>query len=108
MTKKQFSSRFHGVNGPEYRGAPYPKFDPAAVNECEFSDELRFKNYDFSFKDDGSIDIDWESQSWDEDGIDELSAEIKHCLDYIGFRGHAMLSVHDRDGYNEEVVDIEV
>lgn len=108
MTKKQFNSRFHGVNGPAYRGAPMPAFDPAAVNESEFSDALRFKTYDFSFKSDGCIDIDWELQSWDEDGIDGLIAEIKRCLGCIGFTGHAMLSVHDRDGENEEVVDIEV
>ena len=108
MTKKQFNSRFHGVNIPAYRGAPYPKFDPAAVNESEFSDALRFKNYDFSFKNDGSIDIDWESQSWDEDGIDGFVNEVKRCLKHIGFEGDCTIHLFDRDGECDIEIDFTI
>ena len=49
MTKKQFESIFEYVNCPAYRGAPAPRFNPYAINEAEFEDNLRFKDYDIKF-----------------------------------------------------------
>lgn len=103
MTESEFNKKFHGVVGPAYRGAKYPKFDPAGINELNFSDDLRLKNYDdhFHTDDDGNIAevvIDWESQLWDENGIDGLKDEIARCFKHIGYDGKTTLHVFDRDG----------
>lgn len=108
MTEKQFNYRFHGVNGPKYRGAPYHKFDPAAINESKFSDELRFKEYDCNIDDNGHLVIEWKSQSWDEDGIDGFVNEVKRCLKHIGFEGDCIIHLFDRDGENDIGIDFTI
>ncbi len=109
MTEKQFNHRFHGVNGPKYRGAPHPKFDPAAINESEFSDALRLKECEFNIDDDnGHLSIDWKSQSWDEDGIDGFIDEVKRCLKHIGFEGDCTIHLFDRDGECDIEIDFTI
>lgn len=99
MTKEEFNGKFKGVNGPSYRGAPMPKFNPTMVNESEFPDELRFKEYDFDFTEGGegsedTLDITWISQVWE--CTDKLIAEIKRCLKHIGFVGTVYLNIRMR------------
>ena len=103
MTKKTFYKKFHGVCGPTYRGGAYPSFDPYAINESKFADELRFKEFttDFEEAKDGvdTITISWTSQNWNDDGISSLVKEIIRCFESIGFVGNVVL--HLRDRYNE-------
>ena len=105
MTEKEFNCKFKGVNAPEYRGAPMPPFDPAMVNESKFADELRFKTYEFNFIEGDSstndtVNVKWESQEWDADGIDGLVEEIRRCLKHIGFAGNVKLEIweHSENG----------
>ena len=64
MDKKQFEYMFEGVNGPEYRGAPAPQFNPYAINEAEFEDNLRFKDYEIEFcPKTQDVNITWKSQN---------------------------------------------
>lgn len=101
MTEKEFNRKFKGVNAPIYRGAPMPPFDPAMVNESKFADELRVKWYYFSFIEgdssaNGTVNVKWESQEWDADGIDGLVEEIRRCLKHIGFVGNVVLEIWER------------
>lgn len=110
MTTKEFNKLFHGVACPKYRGAAYPKFDPAAINESKFSDALRFKDFntDFMCDPDGEIstvEIDWMSQDWDENGIDGFKAEIERCFRHIGYLGNVEIHVYDRDGFEDKTIE---
>ena len=99
------------VNGPKSRGARQPEFNPTAVNESEFGDNLRVKSYDCEVIGDG-IFITWVTQ---EPFIDAeapaLVKEIERCVDclYDDFcddRGVSIpyptvdVDISSRDGYN--------
>ena len=106
MTEIEFRKKFVGAIAPDYRGAPYPEFDPAGINESKFSDELRFKGWDIKFviDADGSIvkvKLLWESQSWDEAGAAGFVAEVKRCFSFIGYKGDVHVHLYDRDGESE-------
>ena len=101
MTEKEFYKKFKGVNCPVCRGAKMPSFDPAKINEENFSDELRFKSYVFKFIEgdeltNDTISIEWESQEWDSHGIDDLVEEIRRCFKHIGFVGNVELTAWER------------
>lgn len=103
MTEKEFNKKFHGVIGPIYRGASYPAFCPTGINEKNFSDDLRIKWLDISFKTDdngniNTISIEWESQLWDEYGVNGVKKEICRCFKHIGYNGKVQLYIYDRDG----------
>lgn len=101
MTSDEFYRKFKGVNCPKCRGAKMPPFRPDKVNEAKFADELRFKEYDFDFRegDDKNGDlllVKWVSQDWDKAGVLELAAEIERCMKHIGFIGTVWLEAHMR------------
>lgn len=101
MTENEFHSVFHGVNCPKYRGAQQPPFDKYAINESQFSDELRFKSFNTQFIEGNNttqdtIKVEWESQEWDYHGIDGVVDEIKRCFKECGFRGIVELSIWER------------
>ena len=109
MSKKVFFKRFKGYNGPEHRGAPFPPFDPAALNPALFADELRLKYYSIKYDETKPrVTIYWDSQSWSED-TDSLKSEIRRCFHHIGFRGNVILNLARRgergipDGYHEYI-----
>ena len=41
-----FIDKIMFINGPEYRGAAMPRFEPDGLNVSEFADELRPKSLD--------------------------------------------------------------
>ena len=103
MTKTEFDKIFNDdliVNGPQYRGAPQPAFDPGKVNESRFADELRPKWWNFSFIEcndtiDDTVVVEWKSQEWSYD-IDSLIDELTRCLKYHKFAGNVELTVYER------------
>jgi hypothetical protein len=96
MTEKEFFDKFKGYNGPEYRGAPFPPFDPAAINPIRFEDELRLKDYEIMYDAKRQqVKLHWDSQSWS-DNTDSLKAEIRRCFHHIGFRGKVILNLARR------------
>lgn len=71
------------VNGPLYRGARMPKFNPAQINESEFSDNLRMKSFTCSIFGD-SLEIDWTTQEpFTPSEAKELVAEIERAVEYL-------------------------
>lgn len=99
MTKKRFFDIFKGIAAPKCRGAPYPKYDPAKINESLFSDELRCKSYRFDFKqgrngNEDQLIIHWESQGWDDP--DTFVKEVRRCMSHIGFVGTVKILMHQR------------
>ena len=46
---------------PEERGAPYPEFDPLAINESRFEAECRFKNFSAGIEG-GRASVFWRAQ----------------------------------------------
>ena len=98
MTEKEFNKKFNGVAGPLYRGAAYPKFDPAAINESEFEDECRHKEVNWELDEDkNELAIDWLTQE-SADKHTLLWKEVKRCLEHIGFDGQVNLTLTSRDG----------
>lgn len=64
MTTKQFDWMFEGVNCPDYYGAPYPRFNPYAINESEFEDNVRYKDYEITFcPKTQNVNVEWKSQN---------------------------------------------
>ena len=99
MTEKRFFELFKGIAAPECRGAPYPKYDPAKINESMFADELRCKSYQFDFRqgrkgDDDELTVRWTSQGWDE--TDTFVREVRRCLMHIGFVGRVKILMNQR------------
>lgn len=105
MTEREFFSKFHGVRGPKCAGAPYPAFDPAAVNESRFPHKLRFKEESFAFKEgDGFkgqdvVEVDWFAK--ESHSPEKLIAEVKRCLAHIGFVGQVNFAIDYYDGDRE-------
>lgn len=100
MNDAEFQKDFNGVNGPSYRGAPYPPFDKYAINESAFDDELRYKNCDFEVRN-GILYIDWISQEW-ADPHGKFDNEVRRCLNAIGFKGDVVVNIASRDGFDDE------
>lgn len=100
MTKNQFNKLFGGVNGPEYRGAPAPEFNPFMINESTFGDNLRFKEYEINFIDDDTIDMVWVTQRpFEENDLIPFYEEVSRCIHTeIGYTGIIEISVIARDG----------
>lgn len=103
MTSKKFYKKFNGVAAPAYRGAPNAEFDPNAINEAEFNDDLRFKEWTSDFDEETqTFTLKWRSQCWPaEDAaleIDWMVAEIARCMGCIGFTGKVVLELSSRDG----------
>jgi len=103
MTEQEFDKAFHGIKAPAYRGASYPKFDPAAINMSRVPDELRVKEFEYTFNEgedsiDDELHVKWKSQEWDEYGVDEVIDEMTRCLSDIGFIGTVYLHIFER-GY---------
>ena len=99
MTEKRFFELFKGIAAPERRGAPYPKYDPAKINESMFADELRCKYYQFNFRqgregDDDELTVRWTSQNWAE--TDTFVREVRRCLMHIGFVGRVKILMNQR------------
>ena len=97
MTNEEFKAKFHGIIEPAYRGAAYPEFDPAGINESKIEDECRYKN--FTWKLDERLHelyIDWLTQeSADKHAL--LWKEVKRCLEYIGFDGQVVMDISSRN-----------
>ena len=112
MTINEFNALFHRAIGPKCAGAPYPEFDPAAINESKIPYDLRYKEYsiDFEYKntDISKIKIDWMSQSWDEDGLKGFKAEIERCFKHIGYKGDVEIHVYDRDGEEDRILNFAI
>lgn len=104
------SDRFR-VSGPKSRGARQPEFNPAAVNESNFGDNLRYKSYYCEVIGD-RLFIKWVTQ---EPFIDAeapaLVEEIKRCIDHLYYEfsddnGGLVpyptvdVDISSRDGYN--------
>ena len=70
------ADRFN-VNGPKYRGAPQPEFNPAMVNESAYPDNMRFKQFDCDVKGD-EIYIWYLTQEPFTD-----AREIERCIDFL-------------------------
>lgn len=99
MTKKQFDWMFEGVNCPAYRGAPTPQFNPYAINEAEFEDNLRFKEYDIKFyPETQNVSVTWISQK-DCTIHDRFDIElIRVFKNVIGISGNINVTLDSRDG----------
>lgn len=96
------------VNGPQYRGARTPDFNKYSINESNFADELRFKNYTITYNN-GNVVIDWISQNpvtKDEAliGFNEFCRAIKDTVEYLykDFEGSLTVVAYmsDRDDVN--------
>ena len=116
MTKNEFNHKFKGEIGPSYYGAKHPPFNPAAINEKNFPNELRVKDLSTNFIEgfDGQPDkihFKWVSMQWN-DGIDSVVKEIKRCLKFIGFIGWVELEIYERgmngSGSHEDYIEFEV
>lgn len=71
------------VNGPVYRGARMPKFNPAQINESEFSDNLRMKCFECNILG-NSLEIDWTTQEpFTSIEAKELVDEIERAVEYL-------------------------
>lgn len=103
MTKKQFDYMFEGVNCPAYRGAPAPRFNPYAINEAEFEDNLRFKDYEIKFyPKTQNVKVEWKSQ--DDCSIhDRFDIElIRVFKNVMGISGNINVTLYSR-GSDAEV-----
>lgn len=96
------------VNGPQYRGARTPDFNKYSINESNFADGLRFKNYTITYNN-GNVVIDWISQNpvtKDEAliGFNEFCRAIKDTVEYLykDFEGSLTVVAYmsDRDDVN--------
>lgn len=71
------------VNGPMYRGARMPEFNPAQINESEFNDNLRMKSFKCSIFGD-NLEIDWTTQEpFTPSEARELVDEIERAVEYL-------------------------
>ena len=103
MTKNTFYKKFRGVCAPSFRGDFPPPFEPKAINESRFADELRYKEFTIDFEEakDGvdTVTIKWTSYGWNDD-VNSLVKEVIRCFESIGFIGNVVLDLEDRDGDN--------
>ena len=102
MLIRKFRNTFHGVVGPEYRGAPQPKFDKFAINEGKFADKFRFKEYDWTIDEDtNEMYFEWITQGcyYERDEVDAFLTEVSRCIQTeCGFDGNVNVTIRSRDG----------
>lgn len=79
------------VNGPAYRGAPYPAFDKMSINESCFEDDLRAKEWNI-YIENGAGRIRWLSQKG-EDPTDSWESEVKRAFKANGLKSGACIEV---------------
>lgn len=81
------------VAGPEFRGAPYPKFDPKQINESKFEDGLRAKWYDASINlNENTGHVVWESQE-DENPTGAWEDEVMRAFKENGLKPGSTIRV---------------
>ena len=81
------------VAGPEFRGAPYPKFDPKKINESNFEDGLRPKWYDASINlTENTGHVVWESQE-DENPTGAWEDEVMRAFKENGLKSGSTIRV---------------
>ena len=70
--------------GPEYRGAPYPPFDPLHINTKRIPDGMRPKYVHVDADEKAGIfKMYWQTQeSFNGEDFDKFIEEIKRCVDY--------------------------
>lgn len=76
----------------EYRGAPYPAFDPKKINESKFEDGLRAKEWETLIISDWTGEISWKSQV-DEDPTIAWEREVKRAFAANGLKIGASIYV---------------
>lgn len=71
------------VEGPAYRGARMPEFNPNAINESEIPDNMRLKEFDCE-ADGNTVKIYWMTQQpFDSKDVEEFLKEIKRAFSTI-------------------------
>ena len=114
-----FIDKIMFINGPEYRGAAMPRFEPDGLNVSEFADELRPKSLDIKILTDEDIQLDYISQGWGTpEEIDELADEFRRMLTYLVdvYRKNVdpdaslgvSLNIKSRDGDGPAVLDFNI
>lgn len=94
------------INGPQYRGAPYPSLKKCAINESEIPDNMRAKEFSIDDintsygKDEVAIACTWITQEeFDEDDANDFIEEFQRAVE-------AICDKHDFDNILE--INIEV
>lgn len=109
MNAKEVDAKFKGVleRAYEYSSktggpAPYPTFDPRAINVKNIEHDCRPKAHSIDFvESDNTIDIDWITQE-DCSEHDKFDAELKRCFfNALKFDGVITVLLRDRDCRNE-------
>ena len=88
------------VIGPEYRGAPHPKFDPKCINASELPDNMRPKGWhiDVYKNAPGMCEIVWLTEEpYDKDDLRLFIAAIKQAFKRNGCTGTIKVRVDDRN-----------
>ena len=86
------------VLSPEYRGAPFPAFDPAYINTSELPDNMRPKEWDIA-ADGDTCEIEWLTQEpWTRANLKQFIAAIKQAFKRNGCTGTIKLHIDDRNG----------
>ena len=80
MDFKTFIEDHFEINGPAYRGAEMPDFDPSKINEENFDDGRRPKEVSWKWEN-NVFYINWVSQEYGE--FDSFFEEIRRWKDYI-------------------------
>lgn len=88
---KKAETIYIDINGPEYRGAPYPAFDKMCINESLFDDELRAKEWNV-YIEDGIGHVKWLSQKG-EDPTSSWEFEVKRAFKVNGLKAGACIKV---------------
>ena len=100
MTTEEFNETFHGVIGPKYAGACYPRFDRFGINEKRFAHELRCKYADIHINDEGVLMVKWCCQDpFKRKERDDFDKELIRCAQVVGYSGNISVRLFDRDGY---------
>lgn len=75
------------VNGPDYRGAPYPKRRPDMINEEEIPDKMRLKSLDYEMdydSDDDRAELFWRTQEdFDDHDFEIFIGEVERAINYL-------------------------
>lgn len=97
-------AKFINVEGPEYRGAPFPSFKKKQINESAFEDGLRIKEGTICMRTKTSGYVNWISQE-DEDPTTSWKDEVVRAFLANGFLpgGNIHVKFGSRDtGYIHE------
>ena len=80
------------VNGPDYRGAPYPRRRPDMINEEEIPDNMRLKSLDYQmdYDSDGNrAELFWLTQEdFDDDDFETFIGEVERAINYLITKKH--------------------